>query len=740
MANSFEQLSVPLFRSPIWRAVMGCLSLGFVAALLLTGCETAEIGDEPVAVELRELPPGVGDAYRRLTGSSLGLAERTGAATTLIEIDDFAADRALAAALGREQPELVWRAVLQAVSIHPGDPPRGLWRPMLAMLYHVSPEMVPDVATAMGRYDDAALLERLRDTALNTGLPTRERGRAVAALGQWRTRSVAEDLIGLTALTEASDVQSSAYAALQDLTGIERFGKDRRAWNEWWADARRLDALAWQEQLVANFARRAAVRRATDQQLAAKLREAQRDLYLATSPRDQPAALAGMLDQPLLASRLLALDLAQARLVGGQGFSEPLREALRQRLDDGSAEVRWRSAELLRDLLDEPAADLVAQKLMAGDEQVARVSSAYLGLLTQMPRKTPTDAITALLDESGLRADACGALAEVARKGLLTPRRADVILDKLRGYLEAGQRPSPQMVKLLGQVGRNDEWRRIEAWIDDRDDVIRQAAAQAWADAPDRSLEILAERADDEIIRPIAIRAATDRGQNPETLRKLADNPPGDPQLLDAWERALIAMAARPTISPERALQTAKFLLDQPNNRPQFVDRFLTAAIDRHGPAPAKDDAYLLLRLARAENRMAMGEADLAINDYEFLLGRTPDALTARQRDDLYRGLIPAYLRARRYDPAIAAARAFFEDPAQPGRLDASALEDPLMQTFLDTIRADAELERFDEANDLFEKFMLLLGPERDRRLPISLTPQINNIRKLLDAAAAAQP
>ena len=113
----------------------------------------------------------------------------------------------------------------------------------------------------------------------------------------------------------------------------------------------------------------------------------------------------------------------------------------------------------------------------------------------------------------------------------MTPRRAEAALELVRQDLEAGQRPTPAVVRLLGRIGRNPEWERIEQWIDDSDPVIKQAAAQAWADAADRSLAVLAGRAGDPIVQPIVIRAATDRGQDPQTLRKLAQNPPRQRQV-----------------------------------------------------------------------------------------------------------------------------------------------------------------------------------------------------------------
>ncbi len=367
--------------------------------------------------------------------------------------------------------------------------------------------------------------------------------------------------------------------------------------------------------------------------------------------------------------------------------------------------------------------------------------AANLQLLTEMPRKRATAAILVLLRESGLKADAADALAAIARAGLLTPRRADTALDQLRQDLQAGQRPTPSVVRLLGRIGRNEEWERIETWIDDADPVIKQAAAQAWADATDRSLAILAGRADDPVIQPIVIRAATDRGQDPQTLRKLAENPPRQSQFVEAWERALIAMVSQPSITPILVLEVLDTLDDRVRNT-ALVERLLSAALDRE-PSPTTEEAdtpaslpWMQVRLTRAENRLAMNEPELAILDYEALLQREDAAALARERERLYRGLIPAYLDVGRNAPAITAAATLLHDPARPGRLDPAAAEDPLLQTFVDTARRQLELGRTDAARTVFDGLLTLLGPPENRRLPPNLAPQINQLRELLEAAA----
>ena len=726
-------------RSPVGRA--GRWVLGGVGVLWVGGgCVNPGPADEPAMVRAQALPAEVAEVYGRLTEAGVVGDDRLRAAGQLLRMDEPAAARALAAALGGNQPPAVVAAVLQAIDQFPGDVPGVVGRVLWGRLGELPEEQVEPAVRALGRAQSSELFIRLRDAALDSAVDPVRRRRSITALGQWRTRESAGVLMSLTSVSEAGEVRSAAFAALGELAGLRRLGEDRGAWDRWWQDARRLNALAWNRQLVRNFVRERDLQEADDQQLAQKLREAERALYQASSPEDQAGVLAYMLDNPVEATRLLAVDLAQVRLVQGEAFDEPLRQALRAQLRDESAEVRWRTTDVLRDLNDAEAAEIIAQRLIDDQEQVARVQASGLQLLSAMPRKLATPAILDLLRVPALKAEAADALAAVAEAGLLTPRRSDAALELVRADLEDGARPTPSMIRLLGRIGRNPEWERIEQWIDDPDPVIKQSAAQAWADATDRSLAVLAGRAGDPIVQPIVIRAAIDRGQDPQTLRKLIANPPRQAQFAEAWERALVAMVGRPSITPIQVLEVVEQIRGRARSA-ALIERMLTAALDRE-PAPeagqTSDQAAPLpwyqVRLLRAENRRAMNEPELAILDYEALLQRSLRLLPGHERERLYRGLIPTYLEVGRNEPALAAAATLLRDPARPGRLDPAAAEDPMLDTLVQAVHRQLELGRVESARTVFDGLLRLLGPSEQRRLPPSLASQINQLREQLDA------
>ena len=702
----------------------------------LVGCGSPEVVDGPATVDVGSLPGPVAEAYGTLIGNNVGLAERAAAAGRLVRLDADEAGPALASALSSERDPSVWLAVAQAVATEPVRPPRGLWRPLLQTLYRVDEGRVGDVARALGRYDEAKLRERLAGAAVSATLPPPERARAIAALGEHRTQGVTERLMTLTGAGEPAEVQAAAFAALSVLSGIERYDADRVAWQRWWDYVRLLDAKDWRAHLLNNYVRRVAEERATDVQVAEKLRDAERALYMASPAQDQPRVLMTMLASPLAPTRALGLDLAQTRLVAGGSFDEALRVALRERLADESAEVRRRAALLLRDLADEPAADAVEAALAADREHVNGVLSAYLQLMARLPRKGAIEPAEALLDEPALRAEAAGTLAAISRAGLLPPKAAGRVAERLRANLEPGQRPAPEVVTLLGRVGGNDDWKLVERWVDSADAVVKQAAAQAWADS-DRSLSLLADRAADPVVQPIVIVAARQRGQDPDTLWRLAGNRPKRVQAVAGWADALVAMAGR--VAPDDVARALEVLEENGAVDPTLTERLLTAALEplkqAGGLAAAEGEAFgaqVRLLLTRAQTRRAMGNVELALADYQRLYDARR-RLDPGAREAMYRGLVTANLDTNRIDEAFAMARELFDDEAKPGSVAAEpgTLDDPLMEAMVAAAKREAELGRSRRAQAILDQMRLLLGP-RARPMSDALAGRIAAVEALV--------
>ncbi|GAB4188134.1 MAG: hypothetical protein Kow00105_02800 [Phycisphaeraceae bacterium] len=606
----------------------------------------AQVGLEALA------SPEVAELWARLTADGLSLAERTTAATELLKLDSDESTAALTLALTAQQNRTVWRAVIQAVSTLPDDPPKELARPLMGLLDQVDESMREDLAAALGRYDQSDVVRDLRDIAEGEREPLGKRIGAISALGYHRTTQTAGVLMGLTDPGQPEAIQGAAFKALGVLTGLDHFDADRQAWEDWWQKHKGLWAKEWAEHLLENFERREARRRAYDQQLEDKLLESQRALYQANPPESRPDVLVYMLRDPLTPIRRLGMELIRQRLLDDLPFEEPLREALRDRLDDPVPSIRADAALRLRDLSDEPAAKKIAQILNREGETVPSVLSAYLQMMARLPQAESVDPAIEFLNDEALRADAASALASAYDAGLMSRSQANRAAKLVRKYVEDGRPPAPPVITLMGKVGNKDDWQDIVRWVDHSDPAIKQAAAQAWADS-DRPLNGLADRMNDPVIEPIVISAAIRRGSSAYTLNVLTTHRPQRERSIEAWRQALVTMASR--VPAESVLITVRQVA-QLGESPRLRLDILTSAIDRENVDTLTSSDRLELLLTRGEVALEAGDAAAALNDFQSVLTAS-SGLNGVQTDRLGRGLIRAYLQLNQLDQAFDTAR-----------------------------------------------------------------------------------
>ena len=660
-------------------------------------------------------PPERMTAARRL----LAMVEEPDPATSAAGLAALRASLALG-----QEPE-VHRAVLEAIASDDDGTPPELAPTMLSLLGEVDPSVSETLADALGRYDDPAVRAYLRDVAASSQAAVSKRSDAARTLGRLRTQAAAGVLIQLIDPAEPTLVRDAAFDALAVLTGTETRGNDRAAWLAWWEQTGTLEPAAWYRRLLANFTRDVAQRTLGEEHLKLRLLESQGALYRTTADEDRPAVLTYMLGDPLLPIRQLGMDLAVARLLDDKPFDEPLRQALRDRLTDPAAALRARAALLLRDLADEPAASIAAERLASDREPATVAREAYLRLLSRLPQPEAAEPALRMLADPALRGEAAGALAASYDAGHLTPEQTDLAADRVRATLENNPNgePEPQVVTLLGKVGTNADYERIARWVDSSNPAVKRAAAQSWADS-NESLRLLAERANDPTIAPIVIDAAIHRGDDPAALAALVERPPQTDQLRAAWERALVAMAAR--VAPS-AVANLLPKLDTAADDRTLRERVLSSTIEANAPADsragsadgeasegdaaagaaeatsdadsqtqaqsplprAERDALLTLRLERGETRLALGEHAAAIEDFEKLDGDR-DRLSDRQVDRMSRAWIRAALARGRFETAFEVAGRLLGE-AGPG--DAlGPTDDPIVDLFIESAKRQVQL------------------------------------------------
>ena len=689
-----------------------------VAGGCATAPETLAFEPRPAArVSASALPRAAGEAYRDLVGPTATPTERLTAARRLLSLwrsggeGSGAAGDAVASALAVEQEPAVHRAMLDALAAADAAPEPALAPRLAALLGEVDPAVSPALADAIGRDEDPAVRDYLVNTASSPQATVSARSDAARALGRVRTKRAAATLMQLTDPGQPEVVRAAAFEALGVLTGEPERGGDRAAWAAWWADARTWPTERWYRHLLGRFVRGDAAQALGRDHLEARLVESQGALYRTTSPEDRPAVLAYMLGDPLLPIRQLAMELSVARLLDDQRFDEPLRQALRDRLTDPSAGLREGAALLLRDLADEPAAAIAARRLAAGRESATSVRQAYLRLLARLPQAAAVGPALEMLGEPPLRGEAAGALAASVDAGHLSAEQARLAAQRVRAALErmGGREPAPQVVTLLGKVGDDEDFDRIARWVDSSDTAVKRAAAQAWADS-ERSLRLLAERAGDATIAPIAIEAAIRRGDDPRTLEAVLKRRPEPGQLRAAWERAVVAMASRvPASAVLRLLPELDAAGDDPTLRERVLSSALEAETDAELPTvDAVDPAKLALRLERGETRLTLGEPAAAIEDFERL-GRASARLSDRQADRLGRGWIRAALALGRFDEAFEVASRLL---GEAGPTDVMGpTDDPIVDLFIEAAKRQVRLGQRDQARAILTRLRELLGP-----------------------------
>ncbi len=484
------------------------------------------------------------------------------------------------------------------------------------------------------------------------------RVQAIGLLAEHRTQRVAGVLIDLVSVGEQPEVRAAAFNALANLACVHDIGTSEPGWRAWWAEHRDLPAEVWYQRLLSNFARHNADLAARQKWAQDRLLEAQRLIYEAMPSAERPAALLNMLSDPLDPVRLLGMELIHRRLVEGEPPDNALLTAVRGRLDDRSAAIRRRAALVLRDMADGEAADTLARRLVVAMEKDPAAIRAYLLLLTQVPRKEAVVAALDMLADPRFSAEAAGVLVAAAEHNMLEPRQAELAARVCREHVRDGRLPEPQAIALLGLIGNDGDWVRIEQWLDSDNEAVKEAAALAWGKS-DRPLLPLVQRAGDLVIRPNALVAAARRGGDTATLLALVDARLEQDQRLRDWQEALVAMAGR---VPPRGVLQAEAELARTGQPVALRERFVAAAIDAqaNNEPDNRADALVDLLLRRADIRLESSDFQGAIVDYKRI-DELAAALDARQQRRFDRGLLQARLAVGYTDGAVEVARSMLE-------------------------------------------------------------------------------
>ena len=526
---------------------------------------------------------------------------------------------------------------------------------LLDLLQTGDEALMGDVAAALARI--ANVEKSLRRIATDVNRPETVRRGAILALTGYRSRDAAQTMIALMDHKQPAPIRLAAFDGIRRLTGSFDLPDNPQLWMAWWKEHGSLERHEWQAMLLNNFASRTEQLIDHRKQLESRLVESLRREYLVRPQDQRPALLVQWLDDPVPATKRLAMDLFEQRLIDVQApaISEDLRAAIRSHLDDPVAATRRRTAEALNGLRDEKAARIVAWRLGSGAEQNVQVLRAYLKLLRSVPRPDAVEPAMRLLGDPRLKNEAADVLSEAVGQGAVDGQRwlnAEQVADasqQVRRHLRGAEKPHPSMIRLLGRLAESDsrrDWKLIARYLDSESDSVKDAAALAWAESG-QSLAPLSDRAHDPVIQPFLFDAIAQRGSQPDTLLRLIGHRPDTTSLRQAWERAALAMAGR--VGADTVLRADQTLARDEQNtdlREKFLDvaigRLVSGAGDQNGdsadgpnasPRPAHQEPVLIdILLKRAELHLDKGKPQLALATYQRLEARESDPLNEAQR------------------------------------------------------------------------------------------------------------
>lgn len=523
---------------------------------------------------------------------------------------------------------------------------------------------------------------------------------AVRVLADFRTQESAGALMKLIDPAQSKKVREAAFNSLIRLTGRHDLKTDEAAWRTWWEEAAQWPAEQWRDQLMANFEKRNAELEQLHQQTVQRLTLAERRLYASLDAGQRDTALVNMLGDALPAIRLLCMELIVQRMASEDWQpNEALVTLIRASLDDGVKDMRRRAALLIRDLNDDAGADRVARLLVIRRDSDPDVISAYLKVMARLPRPDGVRAAFDLIERPDYSDEAAGVLAAAADvEGLLDRLQRKKALDICREQATGDQPPPTQVIALMARLGENEDWQRIERWLDHNSEAVREAAARAWAQS-NRSLLPLAQRASDQVIRPIILLSAANRGNDLNTLLALVDHPPASQEDPKTWSDALVAMAGR--VEPKGMIDVDKAMAEA-GHAVALRERMISAAIQAMENAPdAKPGLMTELLLLRADLRLDQGDGPSALADYDKLTELNA-ALTRQQTIMLRRGRLRAHLIAA-YVPGV--------NTAASGLISADQTQaEWVLRTIAESVDKHINARRFAEGKAVLTALRVLAG------------------------------
>ncbi len=475
-----------------------------------------------------------------------------------------------------DRPELV---ALICTSIRDMDvPPEKLFDPLLSDLLSAPPELLADLADAIGSYP-TSVLPRLIERLHRPEAPASEKISLIAALSRFTEVEVVDELINCLDAGADAQVRAAALQALVSVTGADH-GDSMTRWQSWWRNNR----IQGRDGLIRRKLRRLE-RERSDALL--RIQVLQRDVasltgdllaalnrnYTLTDPAQRNALLLSLLQDPRVPVRRLGLDLVEQRVLNAENLTPEVIAALEKMIADPAPLLRPLAIRRLALVDAALAASLVGPAL--AQTQDAEMEAAILAVLGQ---SASANAVPALMDRFLLpeRPKGCAAAVLTATlAGLLSPddlaQVATRLAEKGAANLSAAE------AELLAWCDNEAAGATLTQLFESpQSQADRKAAAARGLVASGLHAQMLVANAGDPIVYPQALRAAAKRGGleglrlilgwsvldpakfNEEVTQVLAALAPGD------WLEADNLLATHESVSLQQRINSLTRVLTLP--------------------------------------------------------------------------------------------------------------------------------------------------------------------------------
>ncbi len=368
-----------------------------------------------------------------------------------------------------------------------------LAEPLVGLLGDSEAAVADAAADALSCFRNGEVAARLGELAADTSATMPQRLNAVDALApNIERRTVVEQLVRLLE-SPSEELRTRVFAALAP-AALEDNGRDVGRWKAWWQRVSALNEQQWLEDRVGLFAQRvrslqgelARARTDAEQrstQLSRRLEDFAREVYRLIGDAEQRRdVLIGWLRDPQVEVRLVATAIISGEIQDGTKPVEGVREELKKRFDDESAEVRRRALQLVGALNDPADSESIIQRL-AGEKE-ASVREVALRVLGQLPSAAAVPVLIAEIKHpeaaAACVAEAAAALGALAVKGVVDPASSSAVVEPLKArYAAAGKaevRLREALLSAMAQLGDQAFTPEFVAGLSENDPKILAAA------------------------------------------------------------------------------------------------------------------------------------------------------------------------------------------------------------------------------------------------------------------------